>query len=470
MIEDDRCAAMLRYAAEPTDPLPMTDSPEERKHFTHAVAQLGERQDVVASRAIFNTRGLKVVDQGAAINQRLYQRLMQHALAAPIEDSVVSADGVTGEALGSAAASILAQTPFFARLAHDSAARKTLLNVLETVPLPDAMALQLTVARAVRPEIYHHLVRTALVCAWLAMAQEKSRYDIGMAAAAGLLHDIGMLHVDPVLLQPEHRLNRDLRRQLYAHPLISTALVERHHQYAREVVRAIAEHQEYLDGSGYPRGLAADAISPLGRIVALAQVVAAMFAPGRGAPEMRLSVLLRMNTHRYDEAMAMQLVALAQPQRDVMSAGLDLLDDPVALLCDIDAALLQWPLDLGAQSEPSPARQAGLALVSEHAVKLRRAMAGAGAAPEQLAQLGTDALDESLRAELALLTREACWQLRSLAREARRRWRSQADEVYPAALQAWLDQVDALFTRAAHPGGGPASAGPAAQAAPTAAA
>ncbi len=431
----------------------MNDTSDERSHFTKAVTQLGDQRDVLTSTAIFNSQGIKVVDKGVAINQGLYGRLMQHKLSAPLEDSVVSADAVNGEALKHTAASIMDDVPFFGRLAPDPASRKMLLNVVGTLPLPEAMAFQLTVARDVRPEIYMNLVRTALVAIWLARSQATllSRFDLGMAAAAGLLHDIGMLHVDPILLRPTHKLNRDQRRQLYSHPLLSTALVERHHQYSREVVRAVSEHQEYLDGSGYPRNLSGDAISALGRVVSLAQVVAAMFAPGRNAPEMQLSVMLRMNTHRYDPTMSMQILSLVQPQLDVLSAAIELLEDPVRLLGEIDDMLARLPLDLANDPTVNTARRAALSTVSEHGAKLRRSLAGVGAVPDQLAQLGDGVQDESVQTELTLLIREAGWQLRTLARETRRRWREQPDDVFPDPLRAWLDDVDAFVAKLAGP-------------------
>ena len=423
----------------------MTDAPDDRQHFTQAVTQLGERQDVVASKAIFNSQGLKVVDKGARINVGLYERLMRHSLSAPLEDSVVSADGVSGESLKRTAASIMEEVPFFGRLGPEGPQRKLLLNVIETVPLPEAMAFQLTVARDVRPEIYMNLVRTALVAIWLVNKPPLvSRFDLGMAAAAGLLHDIGMLHVDPVLLQPAFRLNREQRRQLYSHPLLSTTLVERHHQYPREVIRAVSEHQEYLDGSGYPRNLSGDAISTLGRVICLSQVVAAMFAPGRSAPEMQLSVLLRLNAHRYDPDLSARVLTMVQPQLDVLSAAVVLLDDPVGLLGEIDAILAQLPLDLASDPAMTPARGEAMTLVADHGLKLRRALAGVGAVPDQLAQLGDALQDESVQTELTLLAREASWQLRTLGREARRRWRNGADETYPEPMQQWLDRIDAL--------------------------
>ncbi|MEO7939569.1 MAG: HD domain-containing phosphohydrolase [Burkholderiaceae bacterium] len=431
----------------------MTEIQEERSHFTKAVTQLGEQRDVVAATAIFNIQGIKVVDKGVAINKGLYQRLMQHKLSMPLEDSVFSADAVNGETLKQSALAIMDDVPFFGRLASDAATRKLILNVMETVPLPEAMAFQLTVARDVRPEIYLNLVRTALVAVWLAKSQATlmSRFDLGMAAAAGLFHDIGMLHVDPILQQGSSRLNREQRRQLYSHPLVSTALVERHHQYSREVTRAVSEHQEYLDGSGYPRNLVGDAISPLGRLVSLAQVVAAMFAPTRNAPEMQLSVLLRMNTHRYDPTMSMQVLTLVQPQLDVLSAAIELLDDPVRLLGEIDALLARMPLALDKDPSMNSNRREALATVAGHAAKLRRSLAGVGAVPDQLAQLGESVRDEAVRTELTLLTREASWQLRTLGREARRRWREALDDAYPALLRQWLEDVDAFVAKLASP-------------------
>lgn len=428
----------------------MTDSPDDEKHFTQAVAELGEKQDVVAAQAIFNTQGAKVLEKGSAINLGLYERLMRHKLAAPLEDSVSSSNSVGAESLRRSADDVMRDVPFFGRMAQDEKERKMLLNVIETVPLPDAMAFQLTVARDARPEIYQHLVRTALTAAWLARAPAPSlsRYDLQMAAAGGLLHDIGMLHIDPLLLKPEHALNRDQRRQLYSHPLLSVTLLDRHHQYSRDVVRAVGEHHECLDGSGYPRNLGGDAISPLGKILSLAQVVAAMFAPGRNAPEMRLSVLLRMNTHRYDNAMSMQVVGLLKPQLDVLSAEIPRMEDPMGVLRDIDRLLRQWPMDLGSQEDIDAPRQEMLNLIARHAGQLRRSLAGVGAVPDQLDQLGKEMLDDTLLTELTLLTREATWQMRTLASQARRRWHARPDNKLPPKLGQWLDDVDAVVAKA----------------------
>ena len=364
--------------------------------------------------------------------------------AGPTEKTPVIAAGVTTESLALSAGQVLTDIPFFARMAPDDKTRKLLLDVIGTMPLPGPIAVELTAARDTRPELYQHLVRTALAAAWLAKTPLLSRYDVQMAAAAGMLHDIGMLHVDPLLLEPEKATSRDQRRQLYSHPLVSTGLIEPHHQYPKEVVRAVREHHECLDGSGYPRNLTGDTMSPLGKILSLAKVVAAMFAPGRLAPELRLSVLLRMNTHRYDNALSLQVIGLLQPESDATLADLSLIEEPVKRLLAIDAALKPWPASLSGDASVSPARREEIKRLGGHVAQIHRALANVGAAPDQLALFGAEALDDALQREMTLLTREAGWQLRTLARQTRRRWKAEPGENFPDSLQSWLDGVDAV--------------------------
>ena len=144
----------------------------------------------------------------------------------------------------------------------------------------------------------------ALLSAHLAGAAGGSQAQVGAAATAGLLHDLGMLHIRPDLLDSEERLSGDELKPIYVHPLTSSMLVDRFADYSKEIVRAIVEHHERLDGSGYPRGLSGDAVSPLGRVLALAEVVTAMFDGQRQLPEQRVSLLLRINPRRYDPAMS----------------------------------------------------------------------------------------------------------------------------------------------------------------------
>ncbi len=419
------------------------------QHFTRAVLELGQLRQVVTTQAIYNARGIKIIEQGVAVHPGLYERLMEHRLAQPLEDSVASLPTVNGHALRRGIEAVAGQTPFFDRMLASREIREVLLDAVERIQLPDPIAFQLTMANEIRPALYEHLLTTTLVTTWLALVNGLPRLQLRVAAATGLLHDLGMLHLDPQLLENTSEITPLQQRQLAAHPLVSAALVERHKEYPREVAQAILEHHEFLDGSGYPRHLSGPQISPCGRIMALTELVAGAFAPGREIPESRLSILLRMNTHRYDPAFIDCITALLRPQDESVTAlTLEPLDDPIGCLLEIDKVLTAWPEERIAASSLPEERKKFLLPLADQASQLSRTLARVGAAPAQLAQLGQDGLDPHLQTELSLLASEAAWQLRALARQVQRHWRSELDPAIETTLQDWLSQVDAAVSRA----------------------
>lgn len=425
----------------PVDPSELDVNPE---HMAKAVTELGGKQAVVADCAICNAQGVKIIDQGAVINQTLYERLTQHKLAAPLENCVTASNAVTGESLRRDAEATLAHLPVYARMGDNPKTRALILDAIKAMPLPGPMALQLTMARDLHPAVYQHLLRTALAAAWLTISPLVPRFDVNAAAMAGMLHDIGMLHVDPVLIDSGSPPTREQQRQLFAHPLVSTALIERHHQYPKEVVRAVREHHEFLDGSGYPRNLMGEAISPLGRRLALAQLMSATLTRQASAPEMRLSVLLRINTQRYDPACVAQILALLKPESSAESFAY--VPEPIKVLNTLFELLAQWPAELAEQPNRTTHQRDDLQALGSQAARVQRGLANAGLAPDQLALLGED-LDDTVRLEMSLLIRESAWQLRTLGRQARRRWTmDNPPEAAPDALHAWADAVEAAVT------------------------
>lgn len=115
----------------------MTPTQARQQHFRKAVGPLGERLSVVAQHAIFNVNGVKIVDQGARIDLSTYERLMQHRLAAPIEESVSAHPCVTSGLLRQRIESLIEETPFFNRIAAERAMRSSLVAAVAGVSMPD---------------------------------------------------------------------------------------------------------------------------------------------------------------------------------------------------------------------------------------------------------------------------------------------------------------------------------------------
>jgi HD-GYP domain-containing protein (c-di-GMP phosphodiesterase class II) len=415
--------------------------------FLRAVTQLGRRQTVVTSKAIYNQQGIKLLEGGVHVDADLYDRLISHRLAAPLDESMRSARPVTGSELREAAEAAMARRPFFTLMGPPGRVRDMLLQAIEAVPLPQPVAFHLTLVRETRPSLFEHGVLMAILAAHLVREGGAPIHDMTVAASAGLLHDLGMLHIDAELLEAGHRLNGDERRPLYVHPMTSSMLIARFHEYPNEVARAILEHHELLDGSGYPRGLVGEAISPLGRLLSLCEVVTAMFDGEREHPEQRVSVLLRVSPRRFDPALVPSIHRLLRAMPATTSDVTLTVADAVVHLQGLAGLLAQW--HAAATDAATTLDAAGMAVlepITEQAETLQRMLFEAGITPEQLDMLaGSAEADAGLRAELWVLTRELPWHLRAAAHQLQLRWRTAGGgRALPTALAGWLAEVEAL--------------------------
>jgi len=98
--------------------------------------------------------------------------------------------------------------------------------------------------------------------------------DLGRAAR---LHDIGMLSISNRILDKPGPLTRAEFARVKEHPLLTERIIERVSSWGA-LARLASAHHERLDGRGYPRGLAADELSMPMRVLAVADVYAALTA------------------------------------------------------------------------------------------------------------------------------------------------------------------------------------------------
>ncbi len=89
---------------------------------------------------------------------------------------------------------------------------------------------------------------------------------------AGLLHDVGKLLVPTSILNKIGRLTPEEYEIIKSHPENGRLIIEELVPWLGESARAVWEHHEKWDGTGYPQGLAGEEISLAARIVAVADV------------------------------------------------------------------------------------------------------------------------------------------------------------------------------------------------------
>jgi putative nucleotidyltransferase with HDIG domain len=104
---------------------------------------------------------------------------------------------------------------------------------------------------------------------------------------AAIVHDIGKIQVPAEILVKPGRLTDLEKRLVMEHPVAGYNILKQI-AYPWPVAEAVWQHHERLDGSGYPRGLAGDEIILEARIIAVADIVEAMFSHRPYRPAMGL--------------------------------------------------------------------------------------------------------------------------------------------------------------------------------------
>ena len=99
--------------------------------------------------------------------------------------------------------------------------------------------------------------------------------ELDILHRGGLLHDIGKIGIPATVLDKPGRLTEEEFLVMREHPRKGARILEPIAAYA-EVVPIVLQHHEWLDGSGYPDGLAGEDISLGGRIFAVADVFDAL--------------------------------------------------------------------------------------------------------------------------------------------------------------------------------------------------
>ena len=151
----------------------------------------------------------------------------------------------------------------------------------------EAVALALAQAVAARDGYGDgHVARVCALAGALGEAVGLSRAEHEALRKGAMFRDTGKLDVPEYILRKPGPLDAEERACVRAHPILGARLLlaagndalEPHRRILTLAASAVRSHHERLDGAGYPDGLAGEAVPALARIVAVADVYAALTA------------------------------------------------------------------------------------------------------------------------------------------------------------------------------------------------
>jgi HD-GYP domain-containing protein (c-di-GMP phosphodiesterase class II) len=419
----------------------LTEATSESPHFVRAVTEMGDTRDVVASADIYASNGTKLLAKGARIDSKQFEKLTRYKLSAPLDQVLASDRAIDAAALAIEFDRILEHDALYRQLLARAGDARRLKHCTANLRLHSTIELRLTVMADKHPEMFSHTLRSAIIAFACAQRLEVAQGDMPAVLLAALCHDFGEMHTDPRILEHSHHVTAEERRFVHVHPVTGYLLLKDLPDFPPSASKAVLQHHERLDGSGYPHALRGSQVERLARLVAAADVTETVL---RRSDMQRLEMLYRINKSRFDADVLAILRDLLQLQSLAPddSAGSD---DPTARLTHLSELLQAWfeLKTLLAQRPAADAPGSPLAFLFDRMASVRSLVLQAGFDPDNMgSMLAMVQGDPLLLAELRAMLDEMDWLLADLANEIDRRSPELAG-LPPGALQGLMQQLRA---------------------------
>jgi HD-GYP domain-containing protein (c-di-GMP phosphodiesterase class II) len=415
--------------------------------YLKLVTELGDMRQVVAMQDIHSEQGATLVKRGDTVNSAKYDRLAGHNLLRPLDYSLAVEERVTAEKLMLDGKGLLHDEPELEQAVDRRFIQRDLLTPLGTVPLEPQLAFRLTVCRECCLERYHHMMRVALIALYVASRLRWPADDRQELATAALFMDIGEMHLEPSIFTSRQPLSMAQHRQIYSHPEIAYRFLKLFPSYHPRVSKAVHQHHERVDGSGYPNGLSGDDVIPAARVLGAAELLTAIRFERKNSSGSLFSTseVLKFNTGRFGKDIMAPLIEAAKRVDGAMDKG--------STAVRVNKTILQARMKLlndilqGADAiDVSGDDEMALFIVQQ----LRRLTVMAKhcgfdlRAPAKLINIIGD--EERALSELDALVREMIYLVQRTAREALRRWvKDGVPEQEQQPLTKWLRHTDLVL-------------------------
>jgi HD-GYP domain-containing protein (c-di-GMP phosphodiesterase class II) len=249
---------------------------QQQQHYVSHLTEVSKCNKVILSEDVFNHNGILVVKKGIEVDKVFAQKIAKHKLFKPLDNSI-------------SLSSILNQRTsfeFFTRslddmqlsdiVRHNGMFNDALeaFHLLTQYPL---IIQKLTVLAERMPSVLGRSMLTSVIALGLCRELKLSKKTTEDVFVAGVISNVGLLHIDPLLVNKKGQYSQDEWKMMKGHVVIATHFADMVPSLPKVVVKAVLEHHERADGFGYPFGKHASQLGIEGQVLAMVDKVSAIY-------------------------------------------------------------------------------------------------------------------------------------------------------------------------------------------------
>jgi len=422
------------------------------QHYIGHVTAMSATHNIYTRSSISTQTGIKLIKEGVRITPGFYEQLTKHKLLKPIDESITIENGIDLIRIFSDIEKVLVDDPFFEIFKSAISTLQPIITGFSEEELPAQITLKLTVMANQLPDLYQHSLQVVLVCAYFGVKLDFTEQAMKALVCSALLHDIGELHIDASIASRSGVLDKNGFNQLYAHPVIANLILSKFKYYKHGVCRAIMEHHERMDGSGYPKGLQNEQISEAGYILAIAEFFTGLYQKySESNSANHLRIILSFQNSKFPEKFLKILSGGIASDKSRHSHKQDSLkqESLQTKLFTLGHVLQDWnKMNNYLKTESSRLEERQLAeLVNKRLYELHQGILSLGVeidATKEFIDMLAENADDLL--EVQMIAQEIQYQLNALILEVQRRWpNSEFDNSPYHQIKIWIQHIDNTF-------------------------
>ena len=241
------------------------------------LAKVNKVKSVIATEDICNEQGAILIPKGQQISVEATEKIVRFKLIRPLHDTVAIENELNDASLYAAIMDAIKKTPDLLSMHNQFNLDPIIRMQCHCYNQFAVLRQKLTVLSIQLPKTFANALTSSWLCSLIGFRMKLSDDDLNALFLASLTHDFGMLHIDPEILDKKGDLTPEEWRQIHAHVVIGQKILEEIEGLPKATARAVLEHHERCDGTGYPTQRDGSKLGLLGQIIAMTDSVIAIY-------------------------------------------------------------------------------------------------------------------------------------------------------------------------------------------------